>query len=182
MALEGFVDSLSLTGGVAGAVQSCLVPRSLAAAPLAWLVAFGEGYARALGRLPLLSVWPRPRGGHGVGLRLAGRALALLAFAPPALAAARGGRELRYPIVGGLMARAPGGYLGFGVAPEGAQARLWIAVAGFRPRLGRGPLYILTQAQIHRLITAAYLGRVARDLAAAEVVHSAQAPRSLTKA
>lgn len=171
-----FANTLSLAGGLAAAGQSCLVPRELAAATLAWLAAFADGYARLLGRLPLLAVAPLP-GGHCVGLAPAPRRLALLCFARPYLAAARGGRELRYPIVGGLMARGPGGHLAFGVAPEGRHARLWIDVVAFRPRLGLGPLYLLTQAQLHRLITVAYLRRVARGLAAPEVVHSSR-PRA----
>ncbi len=162
MGPDGFANTLTLAGGMAAAGQSCLVPGELAAAPLPWLSALADGYARLLARLPLLAVAPRPGGGRCVGLALAPRRLPLLCFAQPYLAAARGGRELRYPIVGGLMARAPGGHLAFGVAPEGARARLWIDVVAFRPRLGLGPLYVLTQAQAHRLITAAYLRRVIR--------------------
>jgi hypothetical protein len=175
MTLDGFADTFSLEDGAAAAAQSCLVPRALAQAPLAWLVGLGEGYALELARLPFLSVWRRPRGGHSVGLRLGARPLAFLSFAPPYLAAARGGRELRYPIVGGLMVRAPGGHLAFGITPEGQRARLWVEVLAFSPRLGLGPLYILTQAQLHRLITAAYLRRVAAPLSATEMVHSSQA-------
>lgn len=151
------VDTLTLSDGRAAASQSCLVPGDLAAASMPLLVALAEAYKARIARLPSLAVAARSCGGHSVGPALAPRHLPLLSFAQPYLAAARGGRELRYPIVGGLMARGPGGYLAFGLAPEGAQARLWVDVAGFRPRLGLGPLYILTQVQIHRLLTAAFL-------------------------
>jgi hypothetical protein len=158
-------DSLDLSSGRAAASQSCLVPGALAAAPASLLVAIGEAYKDLLGRLPVLAIASRPDGGHYVGPALVARRLPFISFAPPYLAAARGGRELRYPIIGGLMTRGPGGHLAFGLGPEGAYARLWVEVAGFRPRLGLGPLYILTQAQIHRLLTVTFLRRLAPALA-----------------
>jgi hypothetical protein len=161
MTAEGLTDTITLAEGLAGAGQSCLGPAALAAAPLPWLRAFGDGYLRFLDELPLLAL-ARHGDGAAVGPALAPRRLSLLRFAAPYLAAARGGRELRYPIVGGLMARAAGGHIAFGVAPEGARARVWVDVLAYQPRLGLGPLYLLTQVQLHRLITLAYLRRVAR--------------------
>jgi hypothetical protein len=174
MTPQSFANTLSLADGLASAGLSCLVPAELSAAPLPHLAAIADAYARFLGRLPLLALSDRQGGGHSVGLAIAPRRLALLSFASPYLASARRGCELRYPIVGGLLARAPGGHLAFGVAREGAMVRLWIDVLTFRPRLGLGPLYILTQVQIHRILTGAYLRRVARRLAAPEMVHSEQ--------
>jgi hypothetical protein len=158
MPAEHVVDMLILAGGVAGASQSCLVDARAAAAGVPRLAALAHGYLRSLDALPMLSLALHP-GGACVGPSFAPRRLALLRFAPPYLAASRGGRELRYPIVGGLMARAPGGHLAVGAAPEGARARVWIDVVAFRPRLGLGPLYVLTQVQVHRLVTTAYLRR-----------------------
>ncbi|GAB4424929.1 MAG: hypothetical protein OHK0015_04370 [Chloroflexi bacterium OHK40] len=155
-----WVDTITLGDGLAGASQSCAVPAAAAALPLRWLVALGQGYHAWLGRLTFLAVAPRQSGGACVGLWPAPARLRLLCFGPPYLAAARGGRELRYPIVGGLMARGPGGYLAFGVAAEGVGARLWADVVGYRPRLGLGPLYTLTQARFHAVITVCYLRRV----------------------
>lgn len=160
MPLDQFVDTLTLREGLAAAGQSCLVPRSLAEAPPALLWYLGQGYAGYLARLPLLSVVSRPQGGHSITPRLAGRRLPLLSFAAPYLTAHRSGRELRYPIVGGLLAQAQSGYLAFGIAPEAEAARLWIDVIAFRPRLGLGPLYFLSQAQLHRVVTTAYLRQV----------------------
>jgi hypothetical protein len=160
--IEELADTITFADARAGAGQSCLGPAALAGAPLAWLRAFGDGYLRFLDGLPLLAL-ARQGAGAAVGPALAPRRLSLLRFAPPYLAGARGGRELRYPIVGGLMARAPGGHIAFGVAPEGGRARVWVDVLAYRPRLGRGPLYLLTQVQLHRLITVAYLRRVARQ-------------------
>lgn len=158
MPAEAFTDTVTLRDGVAAASQSCLVGAPAAALGLADLAALGDGYLRFLDALPLLALARHP-GGACVGVWPAPRRLALLCFARPYLAAARGGRELRYPIVGGLMVRAPGGHLAVGVAPEGGRARLWADVVAYSPRLGLGTLYLLTQVQLHRLITVAYLRR-----------------------
>lgn len=157
---DAFVDTVALRDGVAAASQSCLVDARAASADLRTLAALGDGYLRFLDLLPLVDLARHP-GGTSVGLCLAPRRLALLRFAPPYLASARGGRELRYPIVGGMMVRAPGGHLGLGVAPEAHRARLWVDVVAYTPRLGLGALYLLTQVQLHRVITVAYLHRVA---------------------
>lgn len=161
MPAEHFADLLTITGGVAAASQSCLVDAP-AAADAPRLAALAGGYLRSLDALPLLALAVHP-GGACVGPSFAPCRLALLRFAPPYLAAARGGREIRYPILGGLLVRAPGGHFAAGIAPEGARARVWIDVVAFRPRLGLGPLYVLTQVQVHRLVTTAYLRRAARQ-------------------
>lgn len=160
---EPLVDIVSLRDGVAAASQSLLVAADAAAAPAPALADLADGYLRFLDTLPLLALARLP-GGACVGLAPAPRLIPFLCFAPPYLAAARGGRELRYPIAGGLMVRAPGGHLAVGVAPEGARARLWVDVVAFTPRLGLGALYLLTQVQLHRLITAAYLRRAVRAM------------------
>jgi hypothetical protein len=163
--LAELVDTLSLTGGRAAAVQSALLPAELVATP-GWLRGFGEGYFQYLGTLPLLAATRTADGAHRLGPWPAPARLPLLRFAPPYLAASRGGHELRYPIAGGLMARGASGYIAFGQAPAGERARVWVEVLEFWPRLGLGPLYILTQVALHRLITVAYLRRVAAQPAA----------------
>lgn len=163
MGSTSIVDTLALADGRAVASHSCLVASGLATAPAPLLLAIAEAYKALIASLPPLAVADRP-GGHCVGLALLVRRLPLLCFAPPYLAAARMGRELRYPIVGGLLARAPGGHIAFGLGPDGPHARLWVDVVGFRPRLGLGPLYLLTQAQVHRLLTVTFLRRLAPAL------------------
>ncbi len=158
-----FVNTLTLADGVAGASQSCLAPACLADASGRELAALGMGYLRFLDRLPLLKLGDLSGVGATIGL-CSPRPLPLLRFSTPYLAAARGGRELRYPLVGGLMLRSPGGWLAFGVAPEGTRTRLWIDVVGYAPRLGLATLYLLTQVQLHRLITTTYLRQVLREL------------------
>jgi len=159
-----FVNTLTLADGVSGASQSCLAPAHLADASVRELAALGAGYLRFLDRLPLLKLGERPGVGATIGLG-SPRLLPLLRFSTPYLVAARAGRELRYPLAGGLMLHSPGGWLAFGVAPEGARTRLWIDVVGYAPRLGLATLYLLTQVQLHRLITIAYLRQVLHELA-----------------
>lgn len=158
--LTDLVDTLTLTGGRAAAVQTGLLPAAVVERP-GWLRAFGDGYFHYLGTLPLLAAARDGAGGHRLGLRLAQGRLTLFRFAPPYLAANRGGRELRYPIAGGLMVREASGYIAFGHAPEDGRARVWVEVLEFWPRLGLGPLYILTEVVLHRLITVEYLRRAA---------------------
>jgi hypothetical protein len=163
-ALVELVDTLTLTGGRAAAIQTGLVDASLVAEP-GWLRAFGEGYFRYLGTLPLLAVVRAPDGSHRLGPWFAPARLPGFRFAPPFLAANRGGRELRYPIVGGFFVRGASGYIAFGHAPEGERARIWVEVLEFWPRLGLGPLYVLTEVVLHRIVTVSYMRCVAARFA-----------------
>lgn len=158
--LTDLADTLTLTRGLAAALQSGLIPTAVTEGPN-WLQTFGEGYFHYLGTLPLLAATRTAGGGHRLALWLAPTSLPMLRFAPPYLVASRGGRELRYPIIGGIMARKASGYIAFGHVPEAGRARVWVEVAEFWPRLGLGPFYILTEVVLHRLITVAYLRRVA---------------------
>lgn len=158
--LTDLVDTLTLTGGRAAAVQSGLLPAATVEQP-GWLRAFGDGYFAYLGTLPLLAARRAPDGGQRVGVWWGPSRWPLLRFSPPYVAAKRGGRELRYAIAGGLMVREASGYIAFGQAPEGDKARVWVEIVEFSPRLGLGPLYILTEVVLHRLITVAYLRRFA---------------------
>jgi hypothetical protein len=154
--LENLIDTLTLTGGRAAALQTGLLPGAAVEAP-GWLYRFSEGYFRYLGTLPLLAATRSATGAHRLGVVFMPPELALLRFAPPYLAAKRGGRELRYAIVGGLMTRGASGFIAFGHAPEGGQARIWVEVLEFWPRLGLGPLYVLTEVVLHRIITVRYM-------------------------
>lgn len=157
------LDTVDLHGGAAAVSQSLPVPRAALSLGHRGLAAVGDGYLHYLQALPLLAL-AQHDGGSMVGPLGAPERLPLLRFATPYLAASRGGHELRYPILGGLMAREPGGHLAFGWGPDGAAARLWIDVVDYRPRLGLGPLYLFSQLLVHRVITFAYLRSVARSL------------------
>lgn len=156
--LDELVDALLIGDGASSMSQSCRVSAAALRAPVGRLVALGDAYLRLLDALPLVAVVARPAG-PAVALSFAPRRLSLLCFASPYVAAARGGRELRYPIIGGLMARKHGGYLSIGICPEGLCARLWVDVVGYSPLLGLGAPYVLTQVQLHRIVAKDYLRR-----------------------
>lgn len=158
--LAELVDTLTLSGGRAAAVQTGLVDPSLVA-QAGWLYRFGEGYFAYLGTLPLLAIVRDADGTHRLGPWFAPRRMEGFRFAPPYLAAKRGGRELRYPIAGGFLVGGASGYIAFGHAPEGERARIWVEVLEFWPRLGLGPLYVLTEVVLHRIVTVNYLRLVA---------------------
>ena len=63
--------------------------------------------------------------------------------------------RVKWPIEGGLFARAPGGHLRI----EAAGGRVAATVEGYRPLLPR-PVYMLTQLPVHHLVTRLHLLRV----------------------
>jgi hypothetical protein len=107
----------------------------------------------------------------GVELRLLGRA-SLLRFGPPEV---RTGDEVvvcRYAILGGALARAPGGAISF--AQRGGQCpELRSTISGFLPRLaarpGRpswtGALYEQVQVRLHGVVGRRYVARLVRERA-----------------
>jgi hypothetical protein len=62
------------------------------------------------------------------------------------------GETWSWPITGGLLARRPGGEIGFGLR----NGRLTSFLAGYQPRLP-APVYKLTQRPLHQLITRLFL-------------------------
>ena len=136
------------------------VQRAVAPAPV---VEASEQGARRLGRSYWLEVERAGRGlvrcrvqAAGVQVRLAGLGPPLLAFGPAEVAVAEGHVGCRYPIVGGLLARRPGGSLGVAQVREG-RIELRAAVEGFAPRLRA--LYDL-QRRAHVAISRRYLRRL----------------------
>ena len=109
----------------------------------------------------------RPRDG-GVELALVGRAV-LLRFGPPEARVDGDAVVCRYPILGGLLARAPGGSISFS-QQGGERPELRSAIKGFAPRLaarpGRpdwtGALYAHVQARLHRAVGRRYFARLER--------------------
>jgi hypothetical protein len=107
----------------------------------------------------------------GVELRLLGRA-SLLRFGPPEV---RAGDEVvvcRYAILGGALARVPGGAISF--AQRGGRCpELRSTISGFRPRLaarpGRpswtGALYEQVQVRLHGAVGRRYVARLVRERA-----------------
>lgn len=94
----------------------------------------------------------------GLELRLFGRGPCLLRFGRPEIAGTADGVSCRYPILGGLLARRPGGALTLSQT-GGGEPELRAAVTGFVPRL-RGPLYAQIQQRAHIAISRRYFRRL----------------------
>jgi hypothetical protein len=104
----------------------------------------------------------------GVEVRVLGVGPALLAFGPPAIRVSGDAVVSRYPIRGGLLARAPGGDLALCHAGL-ARPALTTAVHGFLPSLGlrpglprwTGALYEVLQRRAHVAISRRYFRMLA---------------------
>jgi hypothetical protein len=96
----------------------------------------------------------------GVELRLLRGGPCLLVLGPAELTASDGLVVCSHAIVGGLLARRPGGRLALSQSGAGG-VELRSAITGFFPRLGRGPgrsgpLYAHLQSRIHVRISRRY--------------------------
>lgn len=108
----------------------------------------------------------RHRRGDALELRLLG-GLTLLRFGPPQTSAEAAGVWSRFPIVGGLLARAPGGSITFTQTVE-PEIELHATIDGFFPRLsGRpggprwsGALYRHVQRRLHTSVSRRYFRRL----------------------
>jgi len=104
----------------------------------------------------------------GVRLLLLGR-LNLLSFGPAEIRVGGNAVVCRYPILGGLLARGPGGTISF-AQNAGEQPELRSTIGGFFPRLGARPgrpdwtgaLYAHVQARLHGAVGRRYFARLAR--------------------
>jgi hypothetical protein len=130
--------------------------------------------ARALGRRYWVEVERFTRGlvrarrrGETTELRLLRRGPLLLSFAAPQLRASASLVVCRYPILGGFLARRPGGAITF-VQTGPPRAELRSAISGFFPALAAKPglppwtgaLYAHVQARLHLAISRRYFSRV----------------------
>jgi hypothetical protein len=122
---------------------------------------YWEEVTSATGRL----VRPH-RAGQELELRLFG-VLTLLRFGAPQTAVDESGVWSRFPIVGGLLARAPGGSITFAQTAE-PLVELRATVDGFFPRLGgrpggppwTGALYRHVQRRLHTSVSRRYFRRL----------------------
>jgi hypothetical protein len=122
---------------------------------------YWQEVAAATGRL----VRPHRRG-EDLELRLLGR-WTLLRFGAPQAAVDELGVWIRFPIVGGLLARAPGGSITFAQTAEPV-VELRATVDGFIPRLGgrpggrpwSGALYRHVQRRLHTSVSRRYFRRL----------------------
>ena len=108
----------------------------------------------------------RHRHGDELELRLLGGPT-LLRFGPPQTSAEATGVWSRFPIVGGLLARAPGGSITFTQTVE-PEVELHATIDGFFPRLGgrpgwpkwSGALYRQVQRRLHTSVSRRYFRRL----------------------
>ena len=130
-------------------------------------LALGRVYWEEVERFTHRLVRARPAGG-GVELALLGR-VALLRFGPADVRVQDGVVACRYPILGGALARAPGGAISFS-QQSGVRPELRSTIAGFQPRLGARPgrpdwtgaLYAHVQARLHGAVGRRYFARLER--------------------
>jgi len=131
------------------------------------VVARSEDGARQLGERYWLEVTRGSRGivrprltASGVELRLLWRGPCLLRFGRPERSFDTSAVTCRYPILGGLLARRPGGWLTL-TQIEQPEPELRAAVNGFVPRLS-SRLYEQVQRRLHLAISRRYfIGLVA---------------------
>jgi hypothetical protein len=105
----------------------------------------------------------------GIELRLLGR-WTLLRFATPETVVDECAALSRFPITGGLLARAPGGSISFAQSVQPA-VELRATIDGFFPRLGGRPgrpawtggLYRHVQRRIHTAVSRRYFQRLIGD-------------------
>ena len=104
---------------------------------------------------------------RGVELRMLGIGPALLRFGPPEHVATPVSVTCRHPILGGLLARVPGGSISFSQT-EASEVELSSSIEGFYPRLAprrsrrrwNGVLYPQLQTRLHRALGHRYLARL----------------------
>jgi hypothetical protein len=157
--LEGFrtSDSRAEDGSVE-TEQRVLVP-----APV---VLFSESGGRHLGRSYWASIAPVSRGlvrasdrEGGVVIRLSLIPSPLLRFGPAQVAVEGEHVACRYPILGGLLARRPGGALVIAQSGSGP-TELYVAVTGFFARLGDSAVYRHLQQRIHLAVSRRFFARL----------------------
>jgi hypothetical protein len=159
--LEGFRSSDSRAAD--GSIET--EQRVLAPAPVVALSRdggehLGRAYWAAIARVSRGLVHARVR--DGVAIRLAAVPSPLLRLGPAEVTVEDDRVTCRYPILGGLLARRPGGALV--VAQAGREpAELYVAVTGFFARLGSGAVYRHLQQRIHLAVSRRYFTRLIEE-------------------
>lgn len=153
-----------LASGAFDSVQRMTFPGPVVARTSAGANRLGALYWSELRRSTLGVVRATESAGE-LRIRLLGVGPALLTFGPPEEAVDVATVGCRYPIRGGLLARAPAGSIRF--TQVGADAvEVTSAVEGFVPRLaGRwsGVLYAQVQSRIHVALGRRYFARLRRE-------------------
>ncbi len=165
-ALAGWSSTQSLTpDGAVESEQRIRLPRPVVEASTEGARRLGESYWTAVVGLTFGLVRPQADRGSGVALRAFGSDL--LRFSAPVTDVDADGVRCRYEIIGGALARRPGGSISF-TQTGGAELELRSAIAGFHPRLAARPggarwtgvLYSLVQRRLHLAVSRRYFRRL----------------------
>jgi hypothetical protein len=159
--LEGFrsSDSRAADGSIA-TEQRVLAPAPVVALSHDGGECLGRAYWAAIARVSRGLV--HARSGTEVAIRLAAVPSPLLRLGPAEVTIEDDRVTCRYPILGGLLARRPGGALV--VAQTGRErAELYVGVTGFFARLGSGTVYRHLQQRIHLAVSRRYFTRLLEE-------------------
>lgn len=153
--------------GAFDSVQGVAFPMPVVERSAAGARRLGELYWQEVQRSTFGVVRARA-GGDGLELRLLGAGPALLRFGLPEHAVSASSVRCRYPIRGGLLARAPAGSISF--TQTGSDAvEVSSAIEGFFPRLAArrrprsGLLYSQIQARLHVALGRRYFERLWKE-------------------
>lgn len=170
-ALAGWSSTQSLAAdGAVESEQRIRLPRLVVETSAEGARRLGESYWTEVEGLTRGVVRPHAVGGSGVALRAFGSDL--LRFSAPVTEVDADGVRCRYDIVGGVLARRPGGSISF-VQTGGAEPELRSAIAGFHPRLAARPgrarwtgiLYSVVQRRLHLAVSRRYFRRLLAECA-----------------
>jgi hypothetical protein len=159
--LEGFRSSASRAAdGSIATEQRVLAPTPVVALSHDGGECLGRAYWSAIARVSRGLVRARVR--DGVSIRLAAVPSPLLRLGPAEVTVEDDRVTCRHPILGGLLARRPGGALV--VAQTGRdRAELYVAVTGFFARLGSGAVYRHLQQRIHLAVSRRYFTQLIEE-------------------
>ncbi len=153
--------------GAVESTQVARVPKPVVETSDAGAALLGRRYWETVRRATGGIVRARETAGS-LELRLFTRGPVLLSFGAPELSSTRERVECRYPIKGGLLARAPTGAITLAQDQHG-EVELSSRITGFFPRLGARPgrpdwtgaLYAHVQSRIHVAISRRYFAGLA---------------------
>ena len=156
-----------LRSGALESVQRVVLPRPVVEPTTAGARRLGELYWREVEASTLGLVRARAAK-EAPELRVLGVGPALLRFGPPTIVASNETVSCRYPVRGGLLARAPGGSIVL-TQTHGEAVELRSAITGLSPglasaRAGRPPgLLYRQQARLHSAVSRRYFARLWRE-------------------
>lgn len=168
---SGWSQTRDATGAF-GSIQCLSLPKTVVEQSAAGAKRLGDLYWDQLERSTLGILRARGRADEGTEIRLLGRGFALLRFGPARYELTRSSVTCRYPILGGLLTRTPGGSISFTQTVEGT-VEVRSQIDDFYPRLAtrrlrrgwNGVLYPRIQARLHVALGHRYFARLRSEAA-----------------